>query len=361
MHYEKGDKSMPPDLLDQFLHSGTLISAGNKRLIVGYGKRKWHPSPPSIEKPVFYFPQYFLNDSMPWFTQEHVEELSLESFDELLSLAKVEKRSPLNWNCPQQELFNQAFDELQNLFSQNILAKAVPYVFEEAHAKLSQEQLIHSLKSLVKYALSFPVFLYGFWENGKGILGATPEMLFSLDHEKQKHVLNTVALAGTRKKDSSSLLDNPKEMREHQLVIEGITSSLSPIGEVLVRKTEEVHLPHLSHLMTPIHMELDVKPLFSDVVKKLHPTPALGAYPKEAGMQWLRSYQQKINRKRYGAPVGYHQGIKSICYVAIRNMQWDENLIQIGAGCGVIAASQKEQEWEEIKLKLKSIRNILSL
>ena len=91
------------------------------------------------------------------------------------------------------------------------------------------------------------------------------------------------------------------------------------------------------------------------------PTPPIFDYKAE-GMNWLENYQKKIDRKRYGAPVGFclPNGNCS-CYVAIRNAQWSEGKMKIGAGCGIVPQSKLDLEWDEIQLKVKSIKNILGL
>jgi menaquinone-specific isochorismate synthase len=97
------------------------------------------------------------------------------------------------------------------------------------------------------------------------------------------------------------------------------------------------------------------------VTQLIHPTPALGAYPRVEGMKWLREFDREMPRERFGAPVGYTRKGESTCYVAIRNVQWKDFQLKLGAGCGIVPASQFESEWNEILLKLKSIKNILAL
>ena len=92
----------------------------------------------------------------------------------------------------------------------------------------------------------------------------------------------------------------------------------------------------------------------------MHPTPALGAFPRRPGMEWLKEYQQKIDRRRFGAPVGYAiEDAQAKCYVAIRNVQWTKNQMLLAAGCGIVATSQYDAEWAEIKLKLQAIKEML--
>ena len=104
-------------------------------------------------------------------------------------------------------------------------------------------------------------------------------------------------------------------------------------------------------------------PAFEEIVQALHPTPALGAHPREVGRYWLLDYQQHFDRLRFGAPVGYTDPSTRIsrCFVAIRNVQWQPNRMLIGAGCGIVANSDPETEWNEILLKLKAVKALLNL
>ena len=66
-------------------------------------------------------------------------------------------------------------------------------------------------------------FIYGLWQNAEGYLGLTPETLVS----KTKNKYTTMALAGTKiRSKRSELLEDPKEILEHNIVIEDIKSKL---------------------------------------------------------------------------------------------------------------------------------------
>ena len=238
----------------------------------------------------------------------------------------------------------------------------MPFVMEKAASAMTAEQLTTSLISVLNYALANPAFLYGFWDKSEGILGAAPELLFRLDENKK---LATVACAGTASGNThpESLLNDPKERREHQLVVQGILESLNPFGRAHLGAITVLKLSRLMHLLTPITIELKAMPSFETIVRALHPTPALGAFPRDRGMMWLKDYQQKIDRRRFGAPAGYllpHSN-QACCYVSIRNLQWSDNGMLLSAGCGIVAESSCDREWGEINLKLHAIKEMLAL
>lgn len=357
-------RSCSVELINEFLASGTLMSLDANRFLLGFGKRQWIKKP--IEnKPNFYFPDFFLTESHPWCIHENCMEIDREDLIEILEPHLEEDSEEIVWNNPFLNTFQEGFEELQQKFTANILQKAVPYVMEQSPCQMSKAAFVKSCLSMLNFSRTFPLHLYGFWENGQGMLGATPEILFSLEGHEQR-TLRTMACAGTRSErhgSAASLLNDPKELYEHRLVIKGITEALIPFGDVTLHNTTLTQLPGLAHLMTPIELALHQQQSFDSLVHVLHPTPALGAFPKEAGWKWLLNYESKINRVRYGAPAGFinPNGEVSRCLVGIRNVQWNATGMFIGAGCGVIPASVMENEWQEIQTKIRAIKKLLNL
>jgi menaquinone-specific isochorismate synthase len=343
------------------------MSIGSGRLLVGWGQREWMSVPPVEAKhPAFYFPDFFLASPKSWFQHADWRDISLDDLLEALEPLSDPVSLPYLWYNPYQPLFRKTFYSLQKKLAKQEIAKAVPYVFESTPFSMSAGQLVRSLVQVLHYARSHSAYIYGFWERKKreGILGATPEILFRFVNE-DKACLETMACAATCpiQVDMSALMGDPKELHEHRLVVEGITQSLAPFGRVQVGEMRLLELPRLAHLVTPISVEMEQIPDFNHIVRSLHPTPALGAFPVEKGMEWLQEYQLHIDRRRYGAPVGYlySNSRVSSCYVAIRNMQWDKEGIFIGAGCGIVGESQLDREWAEIKLKIQAVKEMLAL
>lgn len=337
-----------------FLRQGALLSLDPGFVLLGWGEESWNDQPsPSA----FYFPDFFLREK-PWLIFSNYKVVEVKALKEMLQREKANP-PPLAWNNPHPEIFYKSFDELQGLFAQNSLTKAVPYTIQKCPLPLNKDQKISSIISALHYIQKAPSYIYGFWDEKQGLLGATPEILFTSE-KKEKHThLKSAAVAGTAKNLED--LHTPKNLREHAIVVEGIQQSLSAFGKVHLGELKTIVLPHLSHLYTPLELLLDKDPSLEDLVDALHPTPALGAFPKKEGLNWLKEFERLVPRKRYGAPAGAVFQNKTRCYVAIRNVQWDESGSQMGAGCGVVAESNKEDEWNEILLKLKAIKGILSL
>ena len=321
------------------------VAIDGKRVAFGKGNSFWQERPHK-ERFSFYFPDFFITNEKPWLICDEVETYSRPAL-----FQKKRPSSYGNWVLSEQKDYINQFLRLKELISKRILDKGVPYTFATREGGLKGLEIKQAVSSLM--GCMDPIYPYGFWDENGGILGGTPETLFRM----QSGVVITEALAGTCPKGES--FTRCKEKEEHRWVIEGIQDALSPFGSVEVGNTGVVHLSKLSHLHTPITLRAASSHSFDELVRALHPTPALGAYPKKEGMEWLKSYP--MDRGRYGAPVGYYYQEKGSCYVGIRNVQWTKQMAQIGLGGGVTAESDFQEEWNELLLKLESVRALLCL
>jgi menaquinone-specific isochorismate synthase len=372
-------KALRPHLFE-FLQSGCILSAGSNEYWLGWGTSV-KISAPASDGFSLYAPDFFLKNSTPWNVFPYFSKVSHEELTALLlsqGLGELEGvNSPVVWKSAEFEGFSLAFQDLQQKFKTGILKKAVPIILEEGEFQGTPDSDFkfrgQLLFQLLRSTQNFPLFLYGFWDSEEGILGATPEILFK---QSEPSTLSTVAIAGTRRRvpqgtgyqglpSSISLLNDPKEMEEHRIVIEGISNSLSALGEVKKGITQELELPTLVHLWTPMTLSFRSPLKFETVVRHLHPTPALGAFPKEAGQRWLETYplnQVNQKRERFGAPFGATWGSgESLCVVAIRNIQWRGSTCFIGAGCGVVPASEFDKECNELRAKIQAVKKSFNI
>ena len=83
-------------------------------------------------------------------------------------------------------------------------------------------------------------------------------------------------------------------------------------------------------------------------------------WPREEALNLLIELHQKPNlRYGFGAPFGVSMGREAFCVVAIRNVQFVKDKAYIGSGCGLVKGSRIESEWEELKKKRQSVKDIL--
>ncbi len=349
--------------IEEWLAGGALMTTGRGRMWLGWGRRKWLAAPAADGRPSFYFPDFFLKQPKPWFVHQQALEVSChELLQALAEMTMSRQGEAYAWHNAYRQLFADTFHQLQQKFVSGELVKAVPFVMETVPLTMSAPQLAASLIGVLNYVGANPAYAYGFWGEEEGLLGATPEILFRFPQPQQ---LETIACAGTTAicGDAAAFLSDAKILHEHQLVVQGIVESLSGYGQVSIGERQLLRLSRLAHLVTPITVALKTLPSFEEVVQAMHPTPALGAFPRPAGWCWLEQYQQKIGRQRFGAPVGVVDAASGLsnCYVAIRNVQWTKCQMSLAAGCGLVAASEHDAEWAEVALKLQATKEMLLL
>lgn len=348
------------------METGALITLQNGTIILGHGSYKRCQTLDQLDpdQPAFYVSDFFLRTESPWVQYDAWLELSAQEFQASLNCGQAEVLKSIDWKVEHEDLFREAFAELQEAFNERKLEKGVPYACAYTSTAMSLDRLNNSLKNGLSYIQNYPGYLYGHWEGKSGFLGVTPEILFWHD-QKQPSIVQTMALAGTRRDQdcSKEFEKDEKEHREHQLVIEGISKDLQQLGKVTPGKTSVLNLPTLKHLLTPLQVHLNQPFHFELAVRTMHPTPALGAFPRSEGWKWLESLQEKLDRQHYGAPFGFYFGSRGIsfCLVAIRQVQWSTGGMRIFAGCGVIKSSVLQREWEEVQLKMRAIRNLFAL
>lgn len=267
------------------------------------------------------------------------------------------KKAP--WEEPLKADFATSLETIQNRIARGEIHKAVPVVFARSRQVVTVEDRAQMLLHLTKAPDT--LYVYGFWQDGEGVLGATPETLF----EYREGQLTTMALAGTCPKSEStereSLLNDEKEMLEHRLVREDIVDVLKSYGKVQTSEPYILELPTLYHLKTDIRVQCSETPQWVDLVYRLHPTPALGVSPRSAGYEWMSALPGQEGRARYGAPFAFLGPEEALCLVGIRNLQWNRDFAMIGSGCGIVAASELEREWRELYHKRLSVRKIVGL
>jgi menaquinone-specific isochorismate synthase len=159
-------------------------------------------------------------------------------------------------------------------------------------------------------------------------------------------------------------LSDPKEQEEHRIVVEDIREALRDAGTVRIGQTSVLRLPRLAHLFTPIEFQPAHEGFeFGEMVRRLHPTAALGASPRSPeALRWLRESDREDGREMFGAPFGVQREDGSgLCLVSIRNASWKGTSLRIGSGVGVVAASELTREIEELELKREQTKSLLGL
>ena len=205
---------------------------------------------------------------------------------------------------------------------------------------------------LNKYPTAFCYWLYapevGEW------MGASPEVLLTTIETQ----LETVALAGTQLWDTKKEWQ-PKELEEQQLVTDYIFSTLKSVSnQILVSPVETVQAGKLAHLKSSFKAELSLGKSAFDLLKKIHPTPAVCGLPKESAMQFINQ-NEGYKREFYTGFIGEYSEKNSQLFVNLRCMQIVENKPLLYVGCGITAESNPQLEFLETENKAQTMREIL--
>ncbi len=332
-----------------------FIQLAPGRYLCGLGPFDVRESPPADGATAFYWNHFDLSDPRPWRVPSRVFET-----DDLRVLLPDNGATPLPeiaWSGLGDTDVRAVFDEILASIREGKLKKSVPV--------LTERGILHRGEpaALVKAVNAAPDSLrgYGCREGGKGVIGATPEQLFTV----RDGVLETMALAGTAPRhEIHDFPDDPKEIREHELVADYIEELLAPFGTVGREPRTLLDLGSMVHFLTRMRVRLDdpgtdLNALFG----VLHPTPALGACPRGDGaLRQLVEYRRRLGvPEPFGAPFGaVHEGFFQVL-VAIRNVSWDGRDVFLPSGVGLVEGSRFDREWRELALKRNSVKSLLGV
>ncbi len=203
--------------------------------------------------------------------------------------------------------------------------------------------------------------------DGRAFLGATPERLFRREGE----YLFSEAVAGTRPRAEdaagdeallSALLHSEKDQREHLSVRWAIEEILRPFCEALSvdARASEMRLAHGRHLVSRFEGVLRPGVSSWDLLRHMHPTPAVGGYPAQAAMKVIRQ-QEAFDRGWYAGPIGSMGRDEAEFAVALRCGVVSGDALHLFSGAGIVTGSDPAAEWDEIEHKIVDFARVLGL
>lgn len=248
----------------------------------------------------------------------------------------------------------------KNRFEKIVLARSAAM---EAKKRIEPTLLAHYLRE--KYPGCYNFLIQR--DADTSFVGATPERLASFSNG----IFLTEGLAGSISRGRSALEDaslahtllkSPKERNEHQFVVKAIDHSLEKYSDQIDRpvKPQIKKLQNVQHLFTPIRAKIKDGILIHQLIRDLHPTPAVGGYPKERAVPYIHEIEN-VDRGWYSAPVGWFNLSGSGEFaVAIRSALLYKNRAELYAGCGIVEDSDPGKEWNETILKFTPILDALN-
>ncbi|MDR2809144.1 MAG: isochorismate synthase [Tannerellaceae bacterium] len=190
-------------------------------------------------------------------------------------------------------------------------------------------------------------------------LGCTPELLLA----GEKNQFRTVALAGTQTlKPGPAPVDwDDKNLAEQMLVARYVHAQLATLG---IRPDEDgpytIEAGRLAHLQTDFRFSFPEAGKLGDLLRLLHPTPAVSGLPKEEACRFIPEHEG-YNRRYYSGFAGWIDAAgRTDLYVNLRCMYIQRRCITLYAGGGLLPSSLPEKEWQETENKLQTMLSILS-
>ncbi len=202
-------------------------------------------------------------------------------------------------------------------------------------------------------------------DDSLAFVGASPERLY----RRTGRTLFSDALAGTRRRGATEeedqaladeLFYSEKERHEQGLVRESIVEDFERLCDDVrvIGQTRVLKLAQLQHLYDEIEGTLRRDVSGERVMATLHPTPAVGGFPREKAVMEIERLEP-FDRGWYAAPVGW-VGVDSAEFcVAIRSALVDGQQIHAYSGAGIVPDSTAAAEWNEIENKLLNFRRAL--
>jgi isochorismate synthase len=208
-----------------------------------------------------------------------------------------------------------------------------------------------------KYPVAFVSLVYtpqyGLW------IGATPEILLKANTGG----FTTYSLAGTKANTKAALTESwgEKEKEEQELVSGFIVNAFKAVTNAAPKTVGPVTIAagNLLHLRTTfLYKDLAISK-WSDVVKRLHPTPAVAGLPRKKAIGFILQ-NEKSHRGFYSGYLGpVYLDAEVNLFVNLRCMQVLENNLALYVGCGVTKDSDPKAEWQESKIKTETLLNVL--
>lgn len=277
----------------------------------------------------------------------------------------TEEKNTLNYSL--EEAQYQSFIDKVNQGLEAIHTKKLTKIVVAHSLEVKTNNNFNIIKSLNNLRKNYPdCYVFSISnENQEHFIGASPERLLSIE---DNHIISD-ALAGSAPRGKNEeednnigdkLLHSEKEKREHQIVSDFIFHQLSTIGLTPQKSPLKLlKLSNIQHLWTPINAQINTNLNPLEIIKKLHPTPAVAGVPTNIACKEIQALE-KFDRSLYSAPIGWldkHGNCEFV--VGIRSALIKGNCARLFAGAGIVEGSKPEQELIEIKLKFQALLQAL--
>jgi salicylate biosynthesis isochorismate synthase/menaquinone-specific isochorismate synthase len=202
--------------------------------------------------------------------------------------------------------------------------------------------------------------------DGTAFAGASPELLIRRSGRRafSQPMAGSVARGASDVEDerlARELEESAKDAIEHRIVSDFVVDALRPFAQsVSARPPEVVRFTNIQHLATSVSAELvDPPPDALQLAAALHPTPAVGGWPRDAA-EALIDELEGMERGWYAGAVGWidSRGDGEFAVALRCGLLWEDGA-RLYAGVGVMPDSDPARELEETELKFKALLTAL--
>ena len=211
-------------------------------------------------------------------------------------------------------------------------------------------------------ALNPSPYMFLMKTGGIAVVGSSPEVLVRLEGD----LVQLRPIAGTRprgetpeedRRMEADLLSDPKEIAEHVMLVDLGRNDVGRVAEWGSVKVDELMVverySHVMHIVSNVTGKLRRGLNAFDVLRAAFPAGTVTGAPKVRAMEIIEELEP-FRRGIYAGAVGYFdvRGSMDFC-ITIRTIVMREGKAMIQAGAGIVADSDPDREWEEIRSKAR--------
>ena len=203
-------------------------------------------------------------------------------------------------------------------------------------------------------------------EPDAALVGAAPETVATL----KDGVFHATAVAGSIRRGATpreqaelaaKLLASDKDRAEQGIALDDMIARLATVAHQ-IRSDPQPHvltLARIQHLETEIRASVPAGVGVLDLLRILHPTPAVCGLPRDAALEVL-AHREPFHRGWYAGPVGWFDPEGNGVFAPAlrtgvsRGTEW-----RLFAGAGIVDGSVPSAEWEETGIKLEPMLEAL--
>lgn len=236
-----------------------------------------------------------------------------------------------------------------------------------ANATLLHTSSLQVFASLMKHS---PAPFAAYYKNKhQQVICASPERFLAKDGNTvlSQPIKGTIKRGLSLEQDEHQkeiLFNSSKEVAEHIMIVDLVRNDLARIaklGTVEVSALLNVYtFPQVHHMISTIQCQLKEGVRFEEIIKALFPMGSMTGAPKIMVMQLIEQLEL-YQRGLFSGAIGYISPNGDFDFnVVIRSFFINEkdHSIAIASGGAITVDSDPQQEWEELKLKVKALESL---